>query len=291
MKLTRLKLKNKYKILILILIILISLYIYAHKIEPNKLVVNEYKVENKNLPQHFHGVKLVHISDLHYGRTIKKKQLKRIVNKINLIEPDIVVFTGDLIDKDVPLTTEITNELITELKKINVTVSKYAVSGNHDKFFPAYENIITKSRFSLLDNDYDLIYYKDYEPILISGLNTNDIDIKKAMAYLNKEETDEDIKKEVINYKIAIMHMPDYITDLNKYKIDLVLAGHSHNGQVRIPLIGSLLKPIGAKKYNKPYYQLNNTDLFISAGLGTSILELRTFNKPSINFYRLAKSK
>lgn len=288
MKLRKLKLKKKYKILIIIFLVFVSLYIYTHKIEPNKLVINEYKVESKNLPKHFHGIKLVHFTDLHYGTTIKEKQLKKIIKKINNIEPDIVVFTGDLIDRKVTLTTKITNELINELKKIKVTVGKYAVTGNHDELFPAYNNIITKSGFSLLDNDYELIYYKDYEPILISGLNTNDIDINKAMVYLNNKD-DENIDKELVNYKIVIMHMPDYIKDLKENNIDLVLAGHSHNGQVRIPFIGALLKPIGAKTYYKPYYKIKSTDFFISSGLGTSVLELRMFNKPSFNLYRLTK--
>lgn len=288
MKLRKLKLKKKYKILIIIFLVFVSLYIYTHKIEPNKLVINEYKVESKNLPKHFHGIKLVHFTDLHYGTTIKEKQLKKIIKKINNIEPDIVVFTGDLIDRKVTLTTKITNELINELKKIKVTVGKYAVTGNHDELFPAYNNIITKSGFSLLDNDYELIYYKDYEPILISGLNTNDIDINKAMVYLNNKD-DENIDKELVNYKIVIMHMPDYIKDLKENNIDLVLAGHSHNGQVRIPFIGALLKPIGAKTYYEPYYKIKSTDFFISSGLGTSVLELRMFNKPSFNLYRLTK--
>jgi predicted MPP superfamily phosphohydrolase len=287
-KLRKLKLKKKYKILIIIFLVFVSLYIYTHKIEPNKLVINEYKVESKNLPKHFHGIKLVHFTDLHYGTTIKEKQLKKIIKKINNIEPDIVVFTGDLIDRKVTLTTKITNELINELKKIKVTVGKYAVTGNHDELFPAYNNIITKSGFSLLDNDYELIYYKDYEPILISGLNTNDIDINKAMVYLNNKD-DENIDKELVNYKIVIMHMPDYIKDLKENNIDLVLAGHSHNGQVRIPFIGALLKPIGAKTYYEPYYKIKSTDFFISSGLGTSVLELRMFNKPSFNLYRLTK--
>lgn len=73
--------------------------------------------------------------------------------------------------------------------------------------------------------------------------------------------------------------------DLNKY--DLVLTGHSHGGQVRIPFIGKLYTPEGAKKYYDEYYKINNTDLYISSGLGTSMYKFRLFNRPSFNFYRI----
>lgn len=87
-------------------------------------------------------------------------------------------------------------------------------------------------------------------------------------------------------YKILIMHEPDYIKEVsNSY--ELILAGHSHNGQVRLPLVGALILPPGAKDYYKPYYKYNNSDLYISSGVGTSTMDLRLFNKPSFNLYRL----
>ena len=85
------------------------------------------------------------------------------------------------------------------------------------------------------------------------------------------------------------MHEPDYIDDIDYSKFDLVLAGHSHNGQVRIPFIGATILPDGAKKYYKEYYKLEDTKLYISSGIGTTILPIRLFNKPSYNFYRIIK--
>ena len=83
------------------------------------------------------------------------------------------------------------------------------------------------------------------------------------------------------------MHEPDKILDFDYNNYDLILAGHSHNGQITIPFIGSLYKPNGSKKYYKDYYELEGTKLYISGGIGTSTLKLRLFNKPSINLYRL----
>ena len=73
------------------------------------------------------------------------------------------------------------------------------------------------------------------------------------------------------------------------YKPNLILAGHSHNGQIRLPIIGGLTKFEEAKKYSNSKYNIDNTTLFISGGLGTSKYEFRLFNHPSINFYRLVK--
>ncbi len=283
MKISKIKLKKKYKILVSVLVLIISVFIYGRYIEPNKLVINEHKIESQNLPSNFHGIKIAHISDVHYGRTINNKQLTRIVKEINKYNPDIVVFTGDLINQDIKLTTNITNELIGELSKINARLGKYAVYGNHDQEFSSYLTILEKSGFTLLDNNYDLIYNKGHEPIFIGGLNTNKkIDYTEMMEYFNNNNF----------YSIILMHMPDYIDDLLKtHDVDLVLAGHSHNGQIRLPYIRPFFLPVGARKYYKPYYRINNTDIFISSGLGTSILNFRLFNKPSFNLYRLTKSK
>ncbi len=86
------------------------------------------------------------------------------------------------------------------------------------------------------------------------------------------------------------MHEPDFINEIDYNTFNLILAGHSHNGQIRLPFIGAIILPPGAKKYYKEYYKLNNTDLFISSGLGTSNLDIRLFNKPSFNFYRITKN-
>jgi predicted MPP superfamily phosphohydrolase len=117
----------------------------------------------------------------------------------------------------------------------------------------------------------DLTVQEKLEPFdkLLSDAKTNDIEKIKPV------------------YNIMIMHEPDYVEQLEKNNFDLILAGHSHNGQVRIPFVGAIVKPIGAKKYYKEYYKVNNTDLYISSGLGTSTLDVRLFNKPSFNFYRL----
>ncbi len=90
-------------------------------------------------------------------------------------------------------------------------------------------------------------------------------------------------------YTIVLTHEPDNTKKIINNKPDLILAGHSLNGQIRLPLIGGLKKFESAKKYSNSKYKINDTTLFVSNGLGTTNQEFRLFNHPSINFYRLVK--
>ena len=92
-------------------------------------------------------------------------------------------------------------------------------------------------------------------------------------------------------FTIAITHKPDNADKIVEYfSPNIILAGHSHNGQVNLPIIGPLMKKIGSKKYIKSYYKINETELFISGGIGNTKYNMRLFTHPSINFFRL-KSK
>ena len=76
---------------------------------------------------------------------------------------------------------------------------------------------------------------------------------------------------------------------VKEYDFDILFSGHSHNGQVRLPLIGTVYTPVGSKKYYQEYYKLDNREIFISNGIGTSGLDVRFLSSPSINLYRLYK--
>ncbi len=274
------KSKKIIKILFFIIFILIIILLYSRFIGTKGLKVKEYKIVNENFTDNFYGLKIVHITDLHYGNTTNNSDLKKIVDKINLIKPDIIVFTGDLLDK------ELNNEELEEFKSIlnnmKSNIKKYAVNGNHDENF---SEILKETGFTDLNNNYDSLYNSNNSVILFSGINTND-DINDAIKNINNFLSDEQNTNNII-YKIMLMHEPDKILDFDYNNYDLILAGHSHNGQITIPFIGSLYKPNGSKKYYKDYYELEGTKLYISGGIGTSTLKFRLFNKPSINLYRL----
>lgn len=285
------KKKKKHSILkmIILFIVIIALMIsYSYFIEPKIFTYKEYNIKNENITDNFIGFKIVHISDIHYGRVFDKKQMKKLVKSINEQKPDIVVLTGDLIDKDTHMTTLLSDEIANELSKINALAGKYAINGNHDYKFDEWTNIINNSGFKNLNNAYDTIYKNGYKSFLISGvssakdkINVND-KLKETINYINSFEKDGPI------YKILLIHEPDYIDDIENNQFDLILSGHSHAGQVRTPF-GPLILPKGAKKYYNSHYKIENSDLYISNGLGVSTYNFRLFNTPSYNIYKFSK--
>jgi len=270
---------------IIVLIITILVLIYARFIGTSGLKINEYKIVNSNIIDEYHGLKVVHITDIHYGSTINSKRLKKLVDKVNFLKPDIVVLTGDLTDE---MTDYNKDELINNLVGINARLGKYAVSGNHDYPIDNFNEIIEKSGFINLNNTYELIYDNTNQPIVISGVSSN---ISDTTSLNTKTESFDNfisnINQEDKIYSILLMHEPDYIKQLNLENYDLILSGHSHNGQINIPLIRKLYMPVGSKEYTNGHYKIKNTDLFVSNGVGTSWLKFRLFSKPSIDLYRL----
>lgn len=277
-----------FKILFILILIVSGIILYSRFIATSGLIIKEHKITSEKIPDNFHGFKVIQFSDLHYGSTIFQEQVNYLVDEINLRKPDLVVFTGDLIDKDYSIKENDINKLINSLKKIEATVGKYAVTGNHDYKNKNFNKIMIQSGFTVLDNTSELIYYEENEPILLVGLSSSlqeKRDIDSGFAYFNDNNNNNNI------FTINLLHEPDSIDNiLSKYPVDLALSGHSHNGQIRIPFIGSIVKIKGAKKYSEDYYKVNNTDLYVSGGIGTSTYPFRLFNHPSINFFRITKS-
>ncbi len=279
------KYKTKFSALVfrfLFILILIGtlFYIYARYIDTTFLRVSENKIINSKVEGKFDGLKLVHFTDIHYGLTIKEKELKSIVNEINLINPDIVVFTGDLIDKNEELNDEKIKFISSQLNNIKSKYGKYAIKGNHDYSSDYFEKIIQNSEFVILEDSNDIIYETDNKKIFIGGTKSS---IKE---HLNYETLFSGLSDEM--YSIILTHEPDNSDELLKYKkVDLILSGHSHGGQIRFPYSKTLFTANGSKKYNDKYYLIGDTNLFISYGLGTTNYPFRTFNSPSINFYRI----
>lgn len=280
--------KKMFLIIFIVFVAISLILLYGRFIGTAGLMVKEYNISSQELPDGFNGTKIVHISDIHYERTTNLSDLKKIVDKINYLKPDIVVLTGDLFDK--ALDNNQKEELMIELKKIEVTIGKYAIKGNHDTD-KDWEYIISESGFINLNNSYDIIYNNGYDPILLAGFDSieSSKDVKKDLNKVHTYKNEFVDKVSEPKYKILLMHQPDYVDEFDYSEFNLILAGHSHNGQVRIPIVGALYLPKGSKKYYDEYYKLNNTDLYISSGIGTSKINLRLFNKPSINFYRLSK--
>lgn len=270
---------KKWLIVLLLFIMFFLVLLYARYVGTKGLNVKEYKITNSKITSEYHGLKIAHLSDIHFGSSVNKKDLEKLVYEVNLTKPDIIVITGDLLTDEWEYDI---NELEV-LKDLKANLGKYIISGNHDNL-DLWSEIVEKIEFTNLNDTYKLIYSNSNQPIVISGISSNLVNDnirEKTKDFENYLEDNDSI------YSILLIHEPDYIDNIDLNNYDLILAGHSHAGQVRIPLIGSIITPIGSKKYYNEYYNINNTDLYISSGIGTSVMRIRLFNRPSFNFYRL----
>ena len=265
------------KIIIYLIALLIGILLYAHFIETKNFKITEQSIQ-ANISESFNGFKIVQFSDLLIASTKTIDDLEEIVNEINNLKPDIIVFTGDLIKKDYDIKDNEIEKIKELLKNLNCTLYKYATIGDNDQ--ENYKEIMTDSDFIILDNESNYIFYQDITPIKITGI-TDVSDLEKALSISDDLDA---------SYNIVITHQPDNIEILATYDIDLVLAGHSLLGQIRLPFIGGIIKKDGATKYIDNYYKVNDTIMYVSSGLGIdNNYYFRLFNKPEINLYRLTQ--
>lgn len=263
-------------IIIIILVASFSFFLYVTKVGTVKMLVKEDRVESSKITTSFHGYKIVTFSDLHDSSI---EMVKETVNLINRSKPDLLLFTGDLLNGE-SIDAKKREKLIKELKKLSSSSLKYAVLGENDT---EQASLILKDvGFTILDNSYDLIYQKD-DAILLMGLNSDKENLDTLLAYYSSEGKNDNI------YSILMTHKPDSLDDvLARYNnIDLAFAGHSHLGEVRLPLLGSLLTREGAKKYKDDYYEINNTKFYITSGVGVNVYDFRFCDRPAINLIRL----
>lgn len=274
------------KIVLTILLSFIILICYSTMVEPKFINIKEYKIESKTIPESFHGFKIIQLSDIHYGTTTNKKYLERLSKKINELKPDIIVFTGDLLDKNISLTETSEKELTSFLNSLKCSLYKYAIYGDEDLDNKRYSEIMSNSGFILLENKITPLYYKDTTPIIITGYNPM---ITKPNYTIITDFID---NKDTSNlFKLVLTHEPDSLDKFIDYNPNLILSGHSLGGIIDLKFTTPLALPQNSTKYYDDYQKIKNTDLYISNGLGSNGLNARFLNPPSINLYRFYKTK
>ncbi len=276
--------KHIVKFFIGLICLIILVILYSRYIGTSGIKTIEKSIKVSNLSDDFYGIKIVHITDIHYGRTTFEKDLKDLVKKINLTKPDIVVFTGDLFT-NIKIDSKEYDKISSILNEIEASIGKYSIIGDND--LDIYTTIMANAGFKDISNTYELIYTKSSNYIMLSGISSN---IKDKTDILEKMKSSNDfLINNKPNYSILLMHEADYIDKIDYSKYNLVLAGHSLNGQIRLPIIGGIIKQDGARKYLDSEYELKNTKLIISNGIGTYNYSYRLFNRPSFNLYRIIK--
>lgn len=229
-------------------------------------------IKNSKIPKSFSGFKIAQVTDYH-----NRDWGDRVAKRIRRERPDIIVITGDLID------AQRTNEkvAIDFIEAIIDVAPIYYVAGNHECWyytFPEFREKLEKLGVKFLENRAEYIEKKG-EKIQIVG--AWDTDFSEKLVYTGKpEEVIANNLKSIIDYScfnIVLSHRPNYFEKYVEMNIDLVLTGHAHGGQVRIPFVGGLFAPgQGAfPKYTSGLYHKNTTDMYVSRGLGNSVVPLR----------------
>ncbi len=276
-----------FKFIVFVIIFFFLFYLYAKNYTTLGLIVKEQRITSQKIPASFNGIKIIQFTDLNYGSTVKEKELNHLVEEINIRKPDLIIFNGNLINKDYNLSTKETEKIIESLQKLNASIGKYAVMGKNDSK-DTFTTIMNQCQFNVLDNNYDLIYDTN-TPILLIGLSSyvnNNRNIEEAFRYFKEEQHNSNI------YTISIMSETEDLDEIiTNYNSDLVLAGNSLNGEIRLPFIGGIVSQKGSSKYIDAYYKIKNTDVYISSGISSPTFGFRLFNHPSINLFRLTNKK
>lgn len=256
------------KRIILIVLLLILMLIYNY-IQISKFYTNNVKLSSNKLSK---SLKITQISDFHSNGYIN---LNELFKKIGEFEPDLIVITGDLIDKN----TEdlgLAIEVLEESKKISTNV--YFVSGNHEA-----SNSLSYELYNVL-RELD-IKHMDFKVKKLT-INGNNINIIGVPFYVYEDDFDLLYNKiSERDYNLLLSHSPNKPINYINENIDLILSGHTHGGQVRLPIIGGILSPGQGllPKYDKGLYKIGNTTLYIDSGLGNSVLPIRMFNRVQIS--------
>lgn len=249
----------------IVIVIVVILLVDTILIEPNALLVKRHvvSVDVKRT------IRIIHISDTHFHKRFSANRLLYLITKINRYQPDFIVFTGDLMDH-YHKAQNLRYALPPYLQALQAKKAKLAIYGNHDIGGNAkyvYEKMMEESGFQILRND--RIAFPDYKLAFFG--------IDDALAgYEDKKITEARLQP----VQILLAHEPDLIDCLNMQQIDIMLSGHTHGGQIRIPLLTRLRLPKGGKHYPKGLYTVKNTLLSVTNGIGTTVLPMR-FSCPS----------
>lgn len=273
-KTTRINRKRIVLLTFAILFIIGAIYIYQGN---TSIEVTNYTIEDALIPQNFNDTVIVHISDLH-NKEFGKNQ-KDLLSIIYDIQPDIIAVTGDMIDSrntDIDIAMDFINGAV------NIA-STYFVVGNHEMWSREYsilEKKLIDAGVVVLRDEIEEIKKND-DSIYLVGLD-DPAGSHNEQSYSMKEKLTR-LTKETKGYTVLLSHRPEefasYVDEAN-----LVLSGHTHGGQIRLPFIGAVIAPDQGffPKYSDGLYKESDTTMIISRGLGSSVIPIRINNPAEI---------
>ena len=242
-----------------------------------------YTITDKKIPEAFSGYRIAHVSDLH-NATIGKGN-SRLLSAIRDAEPDIIVITGDLVDSR-KTDMDVAFDFVRKAAQIAPVLY---VSGNHEARldYAAIRRGLQEAGANILD-DAKMIHGNGVESLAFLGLADRSFSSAEEMS-----EKLDCLIRETSGYRILLCHRPELFDIFQEKDIDLMLSGHVHGGQVRIPFLGGLYTPDQGlfPKYDAGLFEAEGSRLLISRGLGDTILPLRIGNRHVLPVIELRSSK
>lgn len=280
--------KNRYCVIGLFLFIIFITAIWTLW-GNTALEVNEIAISSDSIPPAFSNFRIAQVSDLHNAEFGKDNEI--LLQKLAESRPDIIVITGDLVDSshtDLDVATGF-------VENATAVAPVYYVTGNHEAYITQYD--VLKERLEtagaiVLENE-GVLLEREGEQISLLGLSDPDFTIRgdwfgevPAMAAAKIKG----MQMQGI-YTILLSHRPELFETYVSCGIDLVLSGHAHGGQFRLPFVGGLIAPNQGffPKYDAGVYEEGNTNMVVSRGIGNSIIPIRFNNRPEIVLVILEK--
>ena len=279
------RLKKKPLVILIVAVALLSGLIAWIIWSNTALELNTYIIKSNQLPAVFDGYRIAHISDLHNAEIGKDNE--KLLSLLKEAKPDMIAVTGDLIDSrrtdmDVALRF---------MEQAMLIAPCYYVSGNHEARIDTYDTLkagLDELGVTVLTNEMIGVTHNG-EMIAVLGLE--DPDFQTMDASLQVATKLEELPVSQTEFTVLLSHRPELFNVYADYNLDLVLTGHTHGGQFRLPFVGAVIAPDQGlfPKYDAGLYTKGETNMIISRGIGNSVLPFRFNNCPEIIVVELHK--
>lgn len=273
--------KQKYIKLAVTLSIVIVIILFCN-FQNKHIETTHYTYAAELLGADLEGYRIVQISDLHNAKFGKDNQ--KLVDRIRECEPDMIVLTGDLVDSN-HTNVDRAVQFVDEIVKIYPV---YYVTGNHEYWLEAseYDELmsgLTGAGAVILDDQVVEISRGDAKFRLV-GLDDKSLADGTLGTLLNNAQNVAHEDSEKKEFTVVLAHEPQYFARYASTGVDLVLSGHAHGGQFRLPFVGGIVAPDQGffPEYTAGEYYINGTEMIVSRGLGNSVIPVRLFNYPEI---------
>lgn len=268
----RVRLNNSRPRQIIFILFLLSWFVifYGSFIEPRVIIINKTSVDIVELPTQ--TLRAAVLSDIHAGPFKKSGWVSKVVKHVKKIEPDIIFILGDFVVK-----SKADVQFLSALAQLKAPYGVYAVTGNHEYHANASEEVIAALEsygIEVIENE-TLDIEINGKILRVAGVSDIWFDGDIETAVVDVKEEDE---------TILLAHNPDVVLSEASRIADLVLAAHTHGGQIRLPFIGPVPQvptKLG-RKYDEGWFDYQKQKLFITSGVGETGTRARLFNPPEI---------